>query len=633
MSDTHYFTAKRCALLAALFAPLLVQLVWLVHNTQLPVADADEQMQSSYLLYHYLQGWEISKFLRKLYVIRGGQWRPTAYYLVQFPFMLISGGNLMFAVAGATLACTLVTCFYIQRLLCLTLAPWSAALGTALLGLMGIVQWPGTMLGFSESAFLPAVLAACYHLLRSDGMRDAHQCRYMVCATVFAFMVRPVEAAMHLAPIFIVYLCVLWRRGQVTGQVLASIALSALVTFSLLLLAGMFHHGAILSSEIYTDPARGHMFNLLTIAIVALTAAGLALQAGVSLWRYYKTARAPAVSYGLHSFAAIYLAIALFYFPYVTKLVEWVYMCSFGTMALANQRPPVVNILTDYLLIPSGAVPFMAITITGLFSFFFCGKESRRFLVQQPLLYLLCVIPLTLIMVLVSPQFQLRKATVILTVWLLVLLVPALMPGRFEHIRKVLIALLAAIQCAYTLWISLGHPLTQPVSYITGTAAPLMVTERPNPNDVLTDFLYANAVRHHYCAIGLTISTDNANIVDPFLLSALARIRDNPADVSYPFVSAFSDESLQRFLQGKNRAFLLIHDTPGSFNQSDAESEHFRQKIKESTGAPNDIFDFSLALLYSEGKLSARKSECIMLDGLHKQACLFEITTPAPQVH
>lgn len=609
------------ALLAAVLLPLIAQYLWLMHNTQLPIADADEQLRSAYMLYHYLADGEISKFLRKLYVIRGGQWRPTAYYIIQLPFLLISHGNLMFAVRAATLACTLVTCLYINRLLCLALAPWLAALGTALLGLVGIVQWPGTLLGFSESAFLPAVLATCYHLLRSDDLRDGRQCAYMVIAAGVAFMMRPVEAAMHLVPLFAFFLFILWQQRKISGQTIALIAVGGLVSLSLLFLGGMFHHGSMAASEIYTDPARGHFFNQCAVAIYIATVLGVILLA------WTRRGANPCAGYGLHSFVALYAFIILFYFPYVTKLVEWVYMCSVGPLGAANQRPPLTDIVIDNLLLPTGCIPFLGITILGMFAWITANKESRLALVKHPLAIVLSVIPITLLMILFSPQFLLRKATVILTVWLLVMLMLALTPGRFRPHRIVAVALLAVVQFTCMSWMGTALPMPPSLQYVTGSAAPIMVTLEPNPNEVLTEFLLSNAKRHHYTAIGLAISTDNGDIVDPFLLSAMATIYQSPAAASYHFIARFDDSSVKNFLAGNDSAFLLIHELPGEFKKSSADANYYAQRIKDTSG-PNDKLDASLAYLYAQGKLETmgvRKGECIMLAGLNKEACLFEI--------
>ncbi len=151
--------------LLSLLFPLSTQFIWLLHNTQLPRADAVEQLATSYHIFAAFKAHHWGNFFSELYM-RHYQWRPTGFYLLEFPFQILSGGDMMFTTRGVTLLCTLVSCIYLYLLLRIWLAPLLSVLATTLLGVMPSVAWSSTFLAFSEIAFLPAILAAIYHLIR-----------------------------------------------------------------------------------------------------------------------------------------------------------------------------------------------------------------------------------------------------------------------------------------------------------------------------------------------------------------------------------------------------------------------------------------------------------------------------------
>lgn len=609
--------------------PVLIQLVWLLHNTQLPVADADEQLSASFHVYKHAANHDWLSFITDLYYQRSQMWRPTGFYILQVPFQLISGGNLMFTTIAVTLLCTLITSLYIYSLLCLALTPASAVLGTTLLGLLPSVQWPATLLGFTECAFLPAVLASLYHLIRSDNLQDKRHRIYFIMAVVTAFAIRPVEALFHLALLLLIFLTLSWRKKIITTEQLYRIAFGALVSASILIISGIVNYEIKSYSPIFNDPAQGRFFH--RTAVVAITVT-LALWAASSLRRFYRWREAGNRFCPIElSFISIYGLVVLFYLRYVPQLVEWIYTCSFGSLAILNNRPPIHTLIIGFIG-DSGLVPFLSIVTLGLMSFFFfLNREQRAELLRHRLLYLFTIIPVTLLMSLFSAQFLQRKVTVIIDVFLLALLVPALMRGRFWQVRNIIFALIAITQIYGVILIAYNKPRDKWLNAFTGGDYPRMIELNPNPNMVMFEFLKSTALHNGYKLILLPISTTGDIIIDPFLLSMLIENLDNGTHVGFPYKASYDSETITNFLHGDQNAFLLIKDTEGKFIQSLEETNRL-QNLSLASIAPNDKLMLDLQALYSSGKfkdIGITKKDCIYVTAISREACVFELKKTA----
>ena len=107
---------KKLALLASIL-PISLMIFWHYSNAGLPFADANDFIGASgAIVNHFYNG----DFLKGFYELYSGKpWRPVSFYLLLFPFMLISGNNILF-----TGACVHIIClFFIQfvvicKLLC-----------------------------------------------------------------------------------------------------------------------------------------------------------------------------------------------------------------------------------------------------------------------------------------------------------------------------------------------------------------------------------------------------------------------------------------------------------------------------------------------------------------------------------
>jgi hypothetical protein len=615
-----------CAI-AAVSLPVLAQLIWLLHNTQLPVADADEQLSASYHVYKHLARHEWMKFICELYHVRTNLWRPTGFYVLQVPFQILSGGDLMFTTRATTLLCTFASCLYLYRLLRLAVDRTPAILGTTLIGLLPCTQWPGTMLGFSETGFLPAMLASAYHFIRSDNLENRRHRMYFIMAVVVAFAIRPVEALFHLCLPFLIFLMLSWRQGKVSTGELYRIAFGALASASILIVSGIVNYKIESHSPIFKDPAQAKSFTGTAVMVTGMT---LALWAASGATRFYRWRRAGnRFSAVESSFLTIYALVVLFYLPFVPKLVEWVYTCSFGSLAaLMPQRPPAYMLIAGFIQ-DAGTVPFLATTLFGAASFCFClHPEQRTALFRHKLFYLFAFIPVTLLVTLHSVQFLQRKVTVIVDIFLLAFLIPALMRGRFRHTRIALLTAIAAAQLYGVTLTGLDKPREKWLAEFTGGAYPRMLTLSPNPNMVVFDFLESVARHNGYTMIALPVSTTGD--IDPFLLSLLVEDMDNGIHAGFSYQSSYDSETPAHFLHGKEEAFLLIKDIEGDFMQSPQEVD----RLKASSAAdrdPSDRLMLDLQALYAADRFKDAgviKKDCVHIDTVHREACIFEIRKP-----
>ncbi len=629
--------------LSAAFLPVLIQAIWLSHNTQLPTSDAvGALLQSSYIA-HYAIDHDWAAFFSALFTMR--DWRPIALYLVEVPFQVISGGNLMFTVAAMTLLCTLTSCLYIYRLLCLVLEQRVAALGTALLGLLPLVQWPATFLGYAEAVLMPAVLATAYHLIRSRELHDARHSVYCVLVTVAAFALRPAEAALFLIPLYTTFLSVAWHRRSITGaQVYFTITL-VMVSASVLVLSGWWPHGfAFPRSEIFNDEARGKWF--VKTGSTILIATGLLLGYGIRQYIYnHLTLRqifpeyfSPRLrgeiegNYGsilcppyiIHVSVGVCVLVVSYYWGYVPQLVEWLYITTWGN--LASPGNSILETLWHFIL-SAGLLPFTGITLLGIISYIFClTREQRQWLLHQPLLYLTMLVPFALLVVLTSAQHSQRKITIALCAHLLLMMIPALMQGRWQGARITLLTAIAVWQLTGVAWISTGRPHTAWLEYTIGShdAFPPMVTARPNPHEVVADFVVAYAKRNGLRQIALPLVRNGFTVIDPFLLRALILLRNKSIEPILSEPLSYDAHTTPDFLRASHTPFLLIIDSSTVEKLS---------TLRDQAWLPIDKIAYDLLILQSTGRLEAlgaHKRDCVMFPVFHAQACLFDLGLKTP---
>lgn len=605
---------------AAAMPALGTQLLWLLTNTELPVSDATGPLRSSWEISHYFLDHDWLRALYATYFVR--DWRPTGFYLLEVPFQIVSGGNLMFTAATVSLLCTAVTSIYFYYLFRLALSWRFALLATGFLGFLPGVQWPSTLFAFSEDALLPAVLASIYHMICSDYLRRRGHTIGFVLAVATAFIIRPVEAATHLGLPVVVFVLVMSRKRIITWSQIYWLIVGAFVSLLMLIAGGVVasaNSGA--GSFIYDDPHKARIFRNGSILVVAIT---VALLVWPCIRRIQKFRPKP--PYILTAFLIIYSLVVCFYLGVVPKLVTWLYATSSGHLVVNEQAPGIATRLISYLQV-CGIVAFCGVTIVAACSFALClSSDTHRKLINDPLLYMLAIPPLTFALVLLSPQWFPRKVPIAISALYFVGLLVALLPGRWLHWRAGVVAAIGIAQGTASLLISNGAPLPSFVGLAFGAAGfPAMSTARPTPTAAILNFLDAEAQRFNLKTIGIPIDADpRYDAVNAFTL-ALASISDQSIKIRFIYTekTTFSETEMLEYI-GNVDGLFLVNDTDGRFRYTVEETSRLRALTDAETNVNRKI-DFALLTMATSGtlfKLGFEKQACVTFAG-DREGCLY----------
>lgn len=607
--------------LLVLLPALLVQGVWLAHNTQLPVSDAAGMLHAAHVsAAHALAGrWE--EFLHTLYWVR--DWRPTGMYLLEVPFLILAAGDWSMTIAALTLCCTGISLLYVFLLLRLVLSEWEAALGAMLMGLLVCMQWPAGYLGQTEHALMPAVLAACYHLIRSQCFTVRLHVMAFAVAVALAFILRPVESLTHLVPVILIVLYRAWRQRQVSGLGIWQVVAAAVIAAGLLLACGWAFPRTVSGQNMFADAALGQAFMqcawLVMIAIVIMIVVFYML-----CWRQDI---GPYPAHLLSAFMVIYSLGVLYYIGFVPETAQWLYTTSAGQLAREIERPSVAQSLILYLRC-AGLIPFCVLTLLGIFSLFCCmEKNQRNDYLRNPLLLVLWTIPVTLLLLLATPQYFSRKVMIVIAAWLMVMMGAVLLPGRWLKGRIVALCCLGILQFAGLLWIGTGHPHTPILAAVIGAphAFPVMVTDEPNPHLSVLEFLAEESRTYN---IG-NVTTPGSTASDPFLLLALTAAYHPNIRLTYLRVDEFGPTDLPNVLTAEHAdGLLLVSDSKEGFRQVSVEEIARLRRLSTESFVPSDRLRYTLLMLTAEGRLETStgvvRLDCRMLPSGY-EACLFRI--------
>lgn len=616
---------------AAALLPITVLCAFFYHNTQLPGADAIGMFSRSFTIYHYAMEGEWGAFFKGIYNER--DWRPTAYYVFLIPLQFLTGGDFMRTAQAAEILSRLVMLYYTLRLLMLVLPARSAALGTAVLGLLPAVQWPAGMFAFSEGIFMPAAFAAIYYLIISDYLASKRFAVYFVIAATIAFITRPVESLSHLGPVFSVFLYMAYRRGLFTWKQLYVVGVISSLLLSLLLVKGWIKGMDFTPVAIASLRERGKVYIRVSRVVFIVTAALLAGGIGKLAYTHRERIRTYMrdllqSTYIVHSFCAFVLLTVLFFIGHVPQLVEWVYSTSLGELAVQIEPRPLSDIILEYFTC-AGVLPFTCVALLGIASFLMCiDAAQRKVILRHPLMLVLAMIPLTLILVLGSKQYFSRKVTLMVLAFLMVCMVAALAPGRFWRTRVVMLTALLATQFAGGMYVSTGHEHGREVAYIIGStnANPRVVTTDPNPHTSYYEFMREMAQKHGIKNALLPMTSQ----IDPFQISAMCHM-GGVLGCRYPFIPEDFDDSttIHKMLKDSGaEAIMLNMDTENAFARTPEEAARFAELVPLSF-APNDKMKYALLRDYSLGvletKYGLKQLECRIMPATKLEACMFLI--------
>lgn len=459
--------ASAAPVVVVLAAAALVSGLWQWTNGQWPQADAANYVMTALKVYRQFADRGLLAGLTSLYDIRA--WRPVLFPDFAVPFLLVSGGSFRVAVALVDIMFSALGGAYAYLILRIALSPWRAALGA-----MVFVALPAVQIFlfqfFAEGALTPLILAAVYHMLRSEGAtRPGHTVAW-VAFSFTAIGVRPVEAMFLLASIFAADWAIAWQRGVLVaediGLVAVTVALTAAVYF------GWQIALVPVNSPIFDPGDETRLAFVLVHRIAFWTALLAAIFASiVFVFGFFFCMKARKSSAnkrinGKRSFLPLAMVglsvLCLFWFmPFGGELFNWTYLMTFGFVA-RNGAPPAAPsyqaLLLTYLSFCGAAALCVA---TGLAAIGLVPtKTSRewRSRMVAPMLVLAAALPLPLLSGVATIHQEPRKVTTSLALLFLVLCFPALGPGVLTRMRTLIFAVLAFAQVGAVLMLGLGTP-------------------------------------------------------------------------------------------------------------------------------------------------------------------------------
>jgi hypothetical protein len=125
-----YFLSFVSILLVIL--PVIVTLLWHMHNQGWPNDDAADYMKTAYQQYLAFQDGSLQDGLKLSYQIRG--WRPILFPVLATPFLLLFNGNILAATGATLVICFLVCQIYIFAIAKIYLDSFRTSLVAAFVG-------------------------------------------------------------------------------------------------------------------------------------------------------------------------------------------------------------------------------------------------------------------------------------------------------------------------------------------------------------------------------------------------------------------------------------------------------------------------------------------------------------------
>lgn len=368
---------KKLALFASIL-PISLMIFWHYSNVGLPFADANDFIGAAgAIVNHFYNG----DFLKGLYELYSGKpWRPVSFYLLLFPFMLISGNNILFTGACVHILCLFFIVIYSYHLLrCVTDCKSSSFIGASLVGLLSGSFFPaGDSYLFAETALTPAVIGVIYHLYKSNFMTSKRHSFFALVAMLIAFTVRPIEALIHLLPVFIYFFYSGYNKNVFSKKLILNTLQILILSIFLLSLKGLdigVDHRISKIDEFQAAELYKTFFKFLLVALFVL-AIPLIYSLGRKFIFYLRLSKDKSGSYILIVFSLFSFFILFWFADAWRDLYSWIYRTQLGDVAR------VTNLENSFLKLPNstaelfsrfyfqinhaGLIPFVVTLISAL---------------------------------------------------------------------------------------------------------------------------------------------------------------------------------------------------------------------------------------------------------------------------
>jgi hypothetical protein len=594
------------------FLPLLLPLAYtaffLLRNNQLPANDAANYFYTAINLYQSFHDQGILRGLFHFYTERG--WRPIFFPNLALPFLLISHGNLFFAYACIAMLSILSSITYVYLFSRLMLEKIPAILAAAVICLLPFVQAQAVMF-YSEAALFPCIIGGLYHLIRSDYLRNSNHAAMFAALTALAVIIRPVEAVTHLLFIFVVLTSLgYYKKIFSAAQILNIIFICLFAVFLFFAAASLpYRHGTVLA--VIDGGGVQDVLLASRLHYAFIISAFAALLSGLFAYALRKRAQHEK-NYLVSAFAAWITIVLIWFLPFASETFQWIYRTSLGDVAMSTGSLSGSQFSWQVLLIylqDEGLFAIAMIALTAMLALFALKSKCKKTLISTPVLYLLLLTPFALWESFYTVQVISRKLSIAFPALLLILLLIALQPGKWQRLRTSLISVLLIVQ--FALLCVLLHEDYQNkksvIHYSIGYFIPEPSTIHPNPHDVVMTFLNQQANLLHITSVGLEVIPGTpdarhpieAEPINPFLLSMMAAAYKTPYYANYLYFAEYSDKSLQKV---REYDAVFLSDHLDSMEVSARAASGYWQKYLAETNPSIKTF-YELLYHYSANKL------------------------------
>lgn len=519
-------------------SPVMVTLLWHIHNQGWPNDDAAQYMKTAYQHYLVFQDGTWLDGLKALYQIRG--WRPTLFPALATPFLLLFNGNIP-AAAGATLVCCFLLCqIYVYAVARLYLDALRGAIAAAFVGSCPVIVFSSASF-FSEIAWLALFSGFVFHLLNSDDFRRPIQASVAGVFLGLAGLIRPAETiALTAIPLMVLTLLAVRQKFLSFRYVMFTAAIVTAAAFMPAALGKLLNDPPVL---IFGIPA-------MIVAYIALTGTGTAKFPGHR-------------GFNLFSFCFIIIHL-LWWANSMPELYAWIYEASFGALAQITdvyvKERGFLHFSKEMFLMylfPQGTFLIALCTVFGLFD---SKNFSGRIKILNKLL-ILCAGALLAgcLMYLITATSDPRRIFAAMSLALLICAVLSLQDGFMQRTRVAMVSLFLALQLTGLFLIADGKPQWLMHPFLVEKGAQGMPRNNPDWHETVIHRLLEAGVppRSPVAVYTAALFQFHDRIYDPSALSLAALTTGSHLEIIYFWDIGDYDAVIER-LQAISVPFLLV---------------------------------------------------------------------------
>ncbi len=412
---------------ALLLVPAFISFFWHLNNNQLPIADAIDYLWPAFHIYGDISRLDFYNIIHGLYFDRG--WRPSIFHLFYLPFLIISKGNLLFAIGAAHTFFTLLSTYFLFKTFSIKLNDNLAALCTCTLAISSVILFGGSSVpGFTEVAFVSMFLGFIYYLSNDETFVNKRKSIYFSLLLFLLYCIRPIEALIYTFLPLIVFFFLKYKKNHISKHQILQIFNICLAGILILFVTSHFSNVEQILNSIDPPHAR-NLFYKLFYFFILLGIIFMLIRIFTKKKIYVENI------YISSSFFIAILLITIWWLGFFNNLFEWIYRTTFGDVVTNMIIPEVSifqhleNLIRNYSLFIFILI-FSYFLFINLFLIIYKKNKFKEFISSFEII-IASSIPIPFLFYFFSVQTSFRKIAVA-TIMLLILMLLL----SFKNIRK-----------------------------------------------------------------------------------------------------------------------------------------------------------------------------------------------------